>query len=31
MRICYGVIDIEPMREAVRRMGRVIEKIKKQK
>ncbi|CAN5480176.1 PLP-dependent aminotransferase family protein [soil metagenome] len=29
MRICYGVIDIEPMREAVRRMGRVIEKMRK--
>lgn len=28
MRICYGVIDIEPMREAVRRMGRVIGKFR---
>jgi 2-aminoadipate transaminase len=24
MRLCYGYIDIEPMREAVRRMGEVI-------
>lgn len=30
MRICYGVIDIEPMREGIRRMGRVIERLRKQ-
>lgn len=28
MRLCYGVIDLEPMREAVRRMGLVIQKIR---
>src|SRR5690606_17364059 len=28
MRICYGVIDIEPMREAVRRIGRVIQRLR---
>lgn len=28
MRICYGVIDVEPMREAVRRMGRVIQRMR---
>lgn len=28
MRLCYGVIEIEPMREAVRRMGRAIAKLR---
>ncbi|MCC6546242.1 PLP-dependent aminotransferase family protein [Candidatus Sumerlaeota bacterium] len=31
MRICYGVIDIDPMREAVRRMGAVIERFRKKR
>ncbi len=28
MRTCYGVIDIEPMREAVRRLGDVAKRVK---
>lgn len=29
MRTCYGVIEIDPMREAVRRMGKAIAQFKK--
>lgn len=28
MRTCYGVIDIEPMQEAVRRLGEVIKRVR---